>query len=141
MESPIHMHKVYLKMALCLAEASKAEKLKVGCLIVKNRTIIAEGYNGTPAGWDNTCELEYGTTKLEVLHAESNAIIKLARSTGDSVGATIYITVPPCLNCAKLILQAGIINVIYANSYNTKLTSEGIKLLNKAGIPVLKLDL
>lgn len=130
----------YLKMAQVWAELSKALRKKVGCLIVKDGSIISDGYNGTPRGFDNGCELPPRhhldtqlVTKPEVLHAESNAITKLAKSTQSSDGATMYITISPCVECSKLIIQSGIKRVVYENFYKN---SAGIDLLNKAGIDV-----
>ena len=127
----------YMKMAGCWATLSKAQRKQVGCLIVKNGTIISDGYNGTPSGFDNTCELiqhEHLVTKPEVLHAESNAISKLAKSTQSSNGATLYATCSPCLECSKLIIQSGIIRVVYGEKYRS---NDGLDLLKKAGIKVL----
>lgn len=133
----------YLEMARILAENSKAEKKKVGALIVKNETIIGDGYNGTPSGFDNICEYEYLEngqktlkTKKEVLHAESNAIAKIARSNNSSDGATIYITLSPCLACAKLIIQAGIKRVVF-NEAHTE--TDGLELLKRAKIAIKKI--
>ena len=126
----------YIKMASIWAELSKAKRKKVGCLIVKDGAIIYDGYNGTPSGFDNTCEHTNSfngdlITKPEVLHAESNAITKLAKSTQSSNGSTMYITISPCVDCAKLIIQSGIKRVVYGKLYRD---DEGIKLLNKANI-------
>jgi dCMP deaminase len=128
---------VYIQMANNWASLSKAERKKVGCLIVKDGMIISDGYNGTPSGFDNQCEdidfFDQLITRKEVLHAESNAITKLAKSTQSSKGATMYITASPCQDCAKLIIQAGISRVVYGEFYKNKL---GIDLLKKAGIIV-----
>ena len=138
----------YLRMARIWAGLSRATRKQVGCLIVKDGTIISDGYNGTPSGFDNTCEIkehvgnypketpedliEYRwVTKPEVLHAESNAISKLAKSTQSSVGATIYITCSPCFECSKLMIQCGITRVVYAEKYRD---GGGKILLEKAGI-------
>jgi len=130
----------YLDMAEIWARLSKARRKQVGCLIVKNGAIISDGYNGTPRGFDNNCEIEDPKsfennliTKPEVLHAESNAITKLAKSTQSSDGATMYITISPCLDCAKLIIQSGIERVVYGKLYKNK---DGVNLLNEAGIDV-----
>lgn len=130
----------YLDMAEIWARLSKAKRKQVGCLIVKNGAIISDGYNGTPRGFDNNCEIEDPKsfepkliTKAEVLHAESNAITKLAKSTQSSDGATMYITISPCIDCAKLIIQSGIERVVYGKLYRNK---DGINLLKKAGIDV-----
>ncbi len=124
MPDPHSLDKTYLKMALEWAQLSKAKRKKVGCLIVKDEMIISDGYNGTPRGFDNQCEHQdpklcftHKVTKPEVLHAESNAITKLAKSTQSSDLATLYTTASPCLECAKLIIQAGIKRVIYAELY------------------------
>tara|TARA_Y100000310_G_C20370880_1_gene663442 strand:- start:56 stop:487 length:432 start_codon:yes stop_codon:yes gene_type:complete len=130
----------YLKMAETWAQLSKALRKKVGCLIVKNGAIISDGYNGTPSGFDNKCEEEDPKsfdgeliTKPEVLHAESNAITKLAKSTQSSSGATLYNTISPCVECSKLIIQAGIKRVVYKDWYRNH---DGIKLLKQADIKV-----
>ena len=124
-----------MNMAKELAKLSHAQRRKVGCLIVKDTHIIAEGINGTPRGFDNKCEyvdhVDHYYTKPEVLHAESNAITKLARSTNSSEGATLYVTCSPCFDCSKLIIQAGIKRVIYFENYREQ---SGLALLNKAGI-------
>jgi len=127
-------------MAEDLSTLSHAKRRKVGCLIVKDTQIIAEGYNGTPRGFDNSCEfidnLDEMYTKPEVLHAESNAITKLARSTNSSQGATLYVTCSPCFDCAKLIIQSGIERVVYSHMYTNKNCMEALALLAKAGISV-----
>ena len=125
------MDKKYLKMAKIWSENSYAKRRKVGCLIVKDRTIISDGYNETITGFDNKCEDTNGVTKDSVLHAEANAITKIAQSHNSSKGATIYIGVSPCLECAKLIIQAGIIRVVYEEEYRT---TTGVQLLKEAGI-------
>lgn len=127
----------YLRMAEIWAESSYAKKLKVGCLIVKNRTIISDGYNGTPAGFLNTCEDDNFKTFPYVLHAEANAITKLAKIGQSSEGATIYITHRPCIDCAKLIIQAGIKRVVYKAAHKS---NEGPDLLWKAGVEVECVD-
>lgn len=124
---------VYLKMAYEWGKLSRAGRMKVGCLIVSNNQIISDGFNGTPAGFSNRCEDESGTTKKEVLHSESNAIAKLARSTQSSEGATLYTTLSPCFECAKLIIQSGIARVVYGEKYRL---DEGIKFLKEFGIRV-----
>jgi len=122
-------------MAQTLSTLSSAVRRKVGCLIVKDTQIISEGYNGTPRGFDNGCEyidhVDHMYTKPEVLHAESNAITKLARSTNSSSGATLYVTCSPCFECAKLIIQSGIERVVYDEEYKSQ---KGLLLLKKAGI-------
>ena len=130
------LDKTYLEMAKIWGKLSKAEKKKVGCLIVKNGQIISDGYNGTPHRFDNRCEFDtrFGLeTKPEVLHAESNAITKLAKSTQSSLGSTMYITISPCVECAKLIIQSGVKRVVYKDLYRN---DNGISLLNRANILV-----
>lgn len=121
----------YLRMAGIWAENSYCVRRKVGALMVKDRTIISDGFNGTPAGFENVCEDEQGVTKTYVLHAEANAITKVARSNNSSEGATLYVTASPCLDCAKLIIQAGIRRVVYADLYRI---TDGIDLLRRAGV-------
>lgn len=132
----------YLRMAHIWASNSTARRLHVGALIVKGRSIISDGYNGTPSGFDNNCEIEMEdgslVTKPEVLHAEANAITKLARSTQSSEGATIYITDSPCIQCAKLIIQSGIKRVVFDRPYKN---TEGVELLKKAGIEVCRITI
>ena len=130
-----------MNMATELAKLSYAQRAKVGCLIVKDTQIISEGYNGTPKGFENTCEyvshVDEMYTKPEVLHAESNAISKIARSTNSSSESTLYVTVAPCFDCAKLIIQAGIKRVVYNEKYRK---FGGLELLHKASIEVIQLD-
>jgi len=128
--------KAYLKMALEWGKLSHCKRKQVGALIVKDRMIISDGFNGTPTGFDNCCEDENGTTKWEVLHAEANAILKVASSTQSAKNATLYITLSPCTQCSKLIHQAGIKRVVYANTYKD---DAGIKFLEKAGIEIINL--
>ena len=123
----------YLEMAQIWAKNSYCERRKVGALMVKDRMIISDGYNGTPRGFENDCELPDGTTKPYVLHAEANAITKVARSNNSSEGATIYITAAPCIECAKLIIQAGIVRVVFRDEYRSR---EGVELLERAGVIV-----
>ena len=127
----------YLRMAAIWAENSYCDRRKVGALMVKERTIISDGYNGTPAGFENVCEDEAGVTKPYVLHAEANAITKVARSGNSSQGATLYITASPCLDCAKLIIQAGITRVVFSDLYRI---TDGIDLLRRAGVEVSQLE-
>ena len=127
----------YLKMARVWAENSYCVRRQVGALVVKDKMIISDGYNGTPSGFENVCEDENNVTKPYVLHAEANAITKLARSSNNSEGATIYITASPCIECAKLIIQAGIRRVVYGEQYRL---TDGIDLLRRAGIEVVFLD-
>lgn len=125
----------YLEMARVWARNSYCTRRQVGALIVKDRMIISDGYNGTPAGFENVCEDENGVTKPYVLHAEANAITKVAKSSNSSLGATMYVTASPCIECAKLIIQAGITRVVYSEDYRS---SEGLDLLRRAGIEVEK---
>lgn len=125
----------YLKMATEWAKLSYCKRKKVGAIIVKDRTIISDGYNGTPSGFDNCCEDENGDTHWYVLHAEANAILKLASSTQSAKGATLYITLSPCKECSKLIVQSGITKVYYINEYKDL---EGVRLMKDNGIEVQK---
>lgn len=127
--------KSYLEMARVWARNSYCTRRQVGALIVKDRMIISDGYNGTPSGFENVCEDENGVTKPYVLHAEANAITKVAKSGNSSLGATMYVTASPCIECAKLIIQAGISRVVYSEDYRS---SEGLDLLRRAGIEVEK---
>lgn len=127
----------YARMARIWAENSYCVRRKVGALVVKDKMIISDGYNGTPTGFENICEDENNVSKPYVLHAEANAITKLARSNNSSDGATLYITASPCIECAKLIIQSGIRRVIYSEHYRL---TDGIDLLNRAGIEVEFLD-
>ena len=127
----------YLRMARIWAENSYCQRRKVGALVVKEKMIISDGYNGTPSGFENICEDEHNTTKPYVLHAEANAITKLARSSNNSDGATLYVTASPCIECSKLIIQAGIKRVVYGEHYRLE---DGINLLKRAGIEVLYLN-
>ncbi len=123
----------YLRMAKIWAENSYCQRRQVGALIVKDKMIISDGYNGTPSGFENVCEDDNNVTKPYVLHAEANAITKIARSGNNSDGATLYVTDSPCIECAKLIIQAGIKRVVYAKEYRLK---DGIELLQRARIEV-----
>lgn len=126
-----------MEMAVAVSKLSKAVRAQVGCVVVKGSNVISMGYNGTPAGWHtNVCEDDSGKTKSEVLHAESNAIAKTARSTQSCEGATLYVTLSPCVGCAKLIIQAGITEVFYKERYHN---TEGLDLLNKVNIPTTQL--
>ncbi|MBQ8070026.1 MAG: dCMP deaminase family protein [Bacteroidales bacterium] len=127
----------YLDMAQIWARNSYCKRRQVGALIVKDRMIISDGYNGTPSGFENVCEDENGVTKPYVLHAEANAISKVAKSGNSSEGATLYVTASPCLECSKLIIQAGIRRVVYRDEYRL---TDGIDLLRRAGIEVEKVD-
>lgn len=128
--------KAYLRMALEWGKLSHCKRKQVGALIVKDRMIISDGFNGTPTGFDNCCEDEEGVTKWEVLHAEANAILKVASSTQSAKNATLYITLSPCTQCSKLIHQAGIKRVVYANAYKDL---SGIDFLIKANVAVTHL--
>ena len=128
----------YLQMARIWAQNSYCQRRQVGALVVKNGMIISDGYNGTPSGFENVCEDYNGVTKPYVLHAEANAITKLARSSNNSEGSTIYITASPCIECAKLIIQAGIKRVVYGEKYRL---TDGIELLERAGIEVIYLPI
>lgn len=125
----------YLDMAAIWAKNSYCRRRQVGALIVKDRMIISDGYNGTPSGFENVCEDENGNTKSYVLHAEANAITKVAKSGNSSDGATLYVTASPCLECSKLIIQSGIKRVVYDEDYRC---SDGVDLLRRAGIEVKK---
>jgi dCMP deaminase len=129
--------KSYIEMAHVWAKNSYCERRKVGALIVKDRMIISDGYNGTPSGFENVCEDEAGITKPYVLHAEANAITKVAKSNNSSEGATLYITDSPCMECAKLIIQAGISRVVYSNKYRI---TDGLDLLRRAGVIVEQIE-
>ena len=127
----------YLRMARIWSENSYCQRRKVGALVVKDKMIISDGYNGTPSGFENICEDENNITKPYVLHAEANAITKLARSNNNSEGSTLYVTASPCIECAKLIIQAGIKRVVYGEQYRL---SDGIDLLKRTGITVEFID-
>lgn len=128
----------YMRMAMIWAENSYCKRRQVGALIVKDKRIISDGYNGTPSGFENICEDEQGNTKAYVLHAEANAITKVARSHNSSQGSTIYVTACPCIDCAKLIIQAGIQRVVYGEPYHAE---DGLNLLLRAGIEVCFCDI
>lgn len=128
----------YLRMAQIWAENSYCKRRKVGALIIKDKMIISDGYNGTPSGFENICEDDNNITKAYVLHAEANAITKVARSHNSSMGATIYITTSPCIECAKLIIQAGIKRIVFCNKYHSL---DGCDLLERANIEVVYLNL
>ena len=135
-EKQLRFDQRYLEMARIWAKNSYCQRRQVGALVVKQGMIISDGYNGTPSGFENVCEDETGVTKPYVLHAEANAITKLARSNNNSEGATIYITASPCIECAKLIIQSGITRVVYGEKYRLM---DGIELLERAGIEVVYL--
>ena len=127
----------YLRMARIWAEDSYCKRRKVGALVVKDKMIISDGYNGTPSGFENVCEDDNNVTKAYVLHAEANAITKLARSSNNSDGSTLYVTASPCIECAKLIIQSGIKRVVYGEKYRLE---DGINLLKRADIEVIYLN-
>ncbi|MBQ9340204.1 MAG: dCMP deaminase family protein [Paludibacteraceae bacterium] len=129
---------LYMRMARVWAENSYCKRRQVGALLVKNQMIISDGYNGTPSGFENNCEDEYNQSKPYVLHAEANAITKVARSNNSSEGATLYVTASPCIECSKLIIQSGIKRVVYGEVYRL---TDGIDLLRRAGIEVEYLPL
>ena len=137
-EKQLELDKRYLRMARIWAENSYCTRRKVGALIVKDKMIISDGYNGTPSGFENVCELDNGTTKPYVLHAEANAITKIAKSGNNSDGATLYVTASPCLECSKLIIQSGIRRVVYSETYRL---TDGIDLLKRAGVEVVFIEL
>ena len=124
-------------MARIWGQNSYCQRRKVGALLVKDKMIISDGYNGTPSGFENICEDEHQATKPYVLHAEANAITKVAKSNNSSEGATLYVTASPCLECAKLIIQSGIKRVVYSEKYRT---DDGIRLLQRAGIEMKYLE-
>ena len=127
----------YMEMASVWATNSYCKRRQVGALLVKDRMIISDGYNGTPSGFENVCEDENGVTKPYVLHAEANAISKVAKSANSADGATLYVTASPCVECAKLIIQSGIRRVVYRDEYRL---TDGIDLLRRAGVEVEKID-
>lgn len=127
----------YMRMAAIWAENSYCKRRKVGALIVKDRMIISDGFNGTPSGFENVCEDENGVTKPYVLHAEANAISKVAKSGNSAEGATLFITASPCMECSKLIIQAGIKRVVYRDEYRL---TDGVDLLKRAGVEIEKIE-
>jgi dCMP deaminase len=132
------LDKRYMRMAYIWSENSYCKRRKVGALLVKDKMIISDGYNGTPSGFENICEDEDNKTKPYVLHAEANAITKVACSNNSSKDATLYVTSSPCIECAKLIIQAGINRVVYADAYRL---SDGVDLLRRAGIELVNVEL
>ncbi|MBQ8521745.1 MAG: dCMP deaminase family protein [Bacteroides sp.] len=136
-EKQLKLDKRYIRMASVWAENTYCTRRQVGALIVKDKMIISDGYNGTPSGFENVCEDDHGVTKPYVLHAEANAITKIARSSNSSNGATMYVTASPCIECAKLIIQAGIKRVVYSEKYRLE---DGLELLKRAGIEVLYIN-
>ena len=137
-EKQLRYDTAYLKMALEWAKLSHCERKQVGALIVKDRMIISDGYNGTPTGYDNCCEDDEGITRWYVLHAEANALTKIAKSNHNADGATLYITLSPCKECSKLILQAGIKRVVYLNSYKD---DSGLKFLKQSGVELTMVEM
>lgn len=137
-EKQLRYDRAYLKMAESWSQLSHCIRKKVGAIIVKDEMIISDGYNGTPSGFDNCCEDGNGETLWYVLHAEANAILKVAKSTNNCKGATLYLTLSPCKDCSKLILQAGITKVVFQHAYKDE---EGIGFLKNAGVSVLQIDL
>ena len=129
--------KAYLRLAQTWADLSHCNRKKVGAIIVKDGMIISDGYNGTPAGFDNSCETETGETQWFVLHAEANAILKVAKSTNNCVDATLYLTLSPCKDCSKLVLQAGIKRVVFINGYKD---TTGVDFLKSAGLEVIQIE-
>lgn len=136
-EKQQNLDRRYIRMARIWAENSYCVRRQVGALIVKDQMIISDGYNGTPSGFENVCEDAAGKTKPYVLHAEANAITKVAKSGNSSEGATLYITASPCLECSKLIIQSGIIRVVYCDSYHSR---DGLELLERAEIETVQIS-
>ena len=137
MEKQLLLDRRYMRMAFIWSENSYCKRRQVGAILVKDKMIISDGYNGTPSGFENVCEDENNVTKPYVLHAEANAITKVARSNNSSEGATLYVTSSPCIECAKLIIQAGIKKVVYADSYRL---SDGVELLKRADIELVSVE-
>ena len=137
-DKQFELDKRYLRMATIWAENSYCRRRQVGAIIVKDKMIISDGFNGTPSGFENVCEDENDTTKPYVLHAEANAITKVARSSNSSDGATLYVTTSPCIECSKLIIQAGIKRVVFNELYRMH---DGINLLKRAGVECVQIDL
>jgi dCMP deaminase len=137
-EKQLKLDERYLRMAMIWSENSYCIRRQVGALLVKDKMIISDGYNGTPSGFENICEDENDKTKPYVLHAEANAITKVAKSNNSSEGATLYVTSSPCLECSKLIIQAGIKRVVFSEPYHM---NDGVELLGRAKIEVVKVDL
>ncbi len=131
------LDKRYMRMAFIWAENSYCKRRQVGAILVKDNRIISDGFNGTPSGFENVCEDEQNRTKPYVLHAEANAITKVARSANSSENATLYVTASPCIECAKLIIQAGIKRVVYSDSYRL---NDGLELLRRANIELSRIE-
>lgn len=136
-DKQLRLDERYLRMAAIWAENSYCKRRQVGALLIKNKMIISDGYNGTPSGFENICEDDNDKTKPYVLHAEANAITKIAKSFNSSEGATLYVTSSPCIECAKLIIQAGISRVVFSESYRI---NDGIELLDRAKIEVVQIE-
>jgi dCMP deaminase len=137
LQKQLRYDRAYLKMAQSWSQLSHCVRKQVGAIIVKDEMIISDGYNGTPAGFENSCEDINGNTQWYVLHAEANAILKVAKSTNNCKGATLYLTLSPCKDCSKLVLQAGIQRVVFQDSYKD---TEGIDFLKSAGIDIIQID-
>lgn len=137
-EKQLKLDERYLRMAMIWAENSYCTRRQVGALLVKDKMIISDGYNGTPSGFENVCEDENNKTKPYVLHAEANAITKVAKSNNSSDGATLYVSSSPCLECSKLIIQAGIKRVVFSEPYHM---NDGVELLKRANIEVVMVEL
>jgi dCMP deaminase len=137
-EKQLKLDERYLRMASIWAENSYCTRRQVGALLVKDKMIISDGYNGTPSGFENVCEDENNKTKPYVLHAEANAITKVAKSNNSSNGATLYVTSSPCIECSKLIIQAGIKRVVFSEQYHM---NDGVELLERAKVEVVKVEL
>ena len=135
-DKQLRYDKAYLRLALSWAELSHCQRKKVGAIIVKDAIIISDGYNGTPAGFDNCCENDEGNTHWYVLHAEANAILKVAKSTNNCKDATLYLTHSPCKDCSKLVLQSGIKRLVYQEAYKD---TSGIEFLKSAGLEVVQI--
>lgn len=137
LEKQLRYDTAYLRMALSWSKLSHCVRKQVGAIIVKDEMIISDGYNGTPAGFDNCCENIIGETQWYVLHAEANAILKVAKSTNNCKGATLYLTLSPCKECSKLVIQAGINRVVFMTKYKD---TEGIDFLASAGVEVIQIE-
>jgi len=137
-EKQLKYDRAYLRLAASWAILSHCSRKKVGAIIVKDGMIISDGYNGTPSGFDNCCENELGETHWYVLHAEANAILKVAKSTNNCLGATLYLTLSPCKDCSKLVIQSGISRVVYQHGYKDP---EGINFLKSAGVLVEQIEI
>lgn len=137
-EKQLRYDRAYLRMALEWSKLSHCKRKQVGALIVNEGMVISDGYNGTPAGFNNCCEDDEGNTHWYVLHAEANAILKVAKSTNNAKGGTLYLTLSPCKECSKLVLQSGIKRVVFINAYKD---NSGIQFLNEAGVETIQIEL